>query len=240
MLGSQTNETGHVGEYTMYVTSYDLLVYLHTLLFVYWLGGDLGVYFSAKFVADRKLPLDERFRFLHVLMQCDMGPRTALIVLLPLGFQMAWMLGLSPIGGLPLVAIWVIGLAWLAANWWMFFNEQHPLTPRLKGIDMYLRYGVILGMSGLGALSLFSDAPIADNWLAAKILLFAVAVSLGVYLRSVIKDWIIGFGLVRAGGADADRGNDIIEAASARSKVAALTLWGIVALIAFLGQVKPF
>lgn len=224
----------------MYVTSYDLLIYLHTLLFVYWLGGDLGVYLSAKFVADRNLSLDERFRFMHVLMQCDMGPRTALIALLPVGFQMAWVLGISPIGGLALIAIWASGLLWLAANWWMFFNERHPMTEKLRSIDIYIRYGVILGMGGLGLISLFSNSPIADNWLATKIFLFAAAVSLGVYLRSEIKNWVMGFGMVRAGGAEAEKGNDIIEAALARSRNAALVLWGVVALIAFLGKVKPF
>lgn len=224
----------------MYVTSYDLLIYIHTLLFVYWLGGDLGVYLSAKFVSDRNLTLDERFRFMHLLMQCDMGPRTSLIGLIPVGFQMAWMLGLSPIGGAALIAIWVVSLIWLATNWWMFFNEQHPMTAKLRGIDMYVRYGVILGMGGLGLLSLFSDSPIADNWLAAKIFLFAMAVCFGVYLRSEIKNLIIGFGMVRTGSAEAEKGNDIIEAALDRSKVAALMLWGVVAVIAFLGKVKPF
>jgi hypothetical protein len=224
----------------MYVTSYDLLIYIHTLLFVYWLGGDLGVYMSARFVADRNLSLEERFRFMHVLMQCDMGPRTALISFIPLGFQMAWMQGLSPIGGTPLIAIWVFALIWLAANWWMFFNERHPITPKLKGIDMYIRYAVIVGMGGLGLMSLITEAPIEDKWLATKIFLFGCAVVFGVYLRGVIKHWVIGFGMVRAGGDEATKGNDIIEAASKRSKVAALMLWTIVAVIAFLGKVKPF
>jgi hypothetical protein len=224
----------------MYVTTYDILIYLHTVLFVYWLGGDLGVYLSSRFVADRNLSLDERFRFMQVLMQCDMGPRTALIGLIPLGFQMAWMQGLSPIGGAPLIAIWVFCMIWLAANWWMFFNDQHAMTPKLRGVDIYIRYAVILGMGGLGLMSLMTAAPIADKWLAAKLLLFGFAVVLGVYLRSEIKNWIIGFGMVRAGGDAATKGNDIIEAALDRSKVAAMILWTVVAVIAFLGKVKPF
>ena len=224
----------------MMITTYDILIYVHTVLFVYWLGGDLGVYLSAKFVADRKLSLDERFRFMKLLMQCDMGPRTALISLLPVGFQMAWDLGVSPIGGIYLAAIWVAGLLWLGANWWMFFNEQKPLTAKLKGIDMYIRYGVVIGMGGLGLLSFINGAPIEDNWLAAKILLFAGAVVLGVYLRSEIKNLILGFGMIRAGGDEADKGNDIVSAALDRSKVAALFLWFIVAVIAFIGKVKPF
>lgn len=222
------------------VTTYDILIYVHTILFVYWLGGDLGVYMSAKYVADRNLSLDERFRFMHVLMQCDMGPRTALIGLLPVGFQIAWDLELSPIGGVYLAAVWVVCLLWLGANWWMFFNEQHPMTAKLRGIDMYIRYAVIAIMGAMGLVSFVNDSPMAENWLAAKIFLFAGAVSLGVYLRGEINNWIIGFGMVRAGGEEADKGNDIISAALGRSKVAALSLWFLVALIAFIGKVKPF
>lgn len=224
----------------MMITSYDILIYLHTLLFVYWLGGDLGVYMSATFVGDRNLSLDERFRFMKVLLACDMGPRTALIGLIPLGFQMAWMLGISPIGGVWLIAIWVFSLIWLAANWWMFFNERHPLTDKLRGVDMIIRYIVIAVMGVMGLISLVTGSPMADAWLAAKIFLFAGAVSFGVYLRTELKHWITGFGMVRAGGKEAEKGNDMIAAALLRSKRAALALWFIVALIAFLGKVKPF
>lgn len=224
----------------MFITSYDILIYAHTLLFVYWLGGDLGVYMSATYVGDRNLTLDERFRFMKVLLACDMGPRTALIGLIPLGFQMAWDLGISPIGGLYLVAIWIFGLTWLAANWWMFFNERHPVAETLKGVDMYVRYGVIAVMGSMGLLSLITGTPMADAWLAAKIFLFAVAVCFGVYLRSELKHWITGFGMIRAGGEEAEKGNDMVAAALLRSKRAALVLWFIVALIAFIGKVKPF
>ncbi|MFL2769391.1 MAG: hypothetical protein ACJZ9F_00130 [Rhodospirillaceae bacterium] len=224
----------------MMITTYDILIYVHTLLFVYWLGGDLGVYLSAKFVADRRLSLEERFRFMKVLLQCDMGPRTALIGLLPVGFQMAWELGLSSIGGIYLVTIWITSLTWLAANWWMFFNDQHRMTNKLRDIDMYVRYTVIVIMGAIGLVSFFRNYPMADNWLAAKIFLFALTVSLGVYLRSELKNWQIGFGMVRNGGEEAEKGNDIVAASLGRSKVAALALWFLVALIAFLGKVKPF
>ncbi len=223
----------------MYITPYDILVYLHTLLFVYWLGGDLGVYLSAKYVANRDLSLEERFRFLHVLMQCDMGPRTALIGLIPLGFQMAWMRGYSPIDGASLLLIWIICISWLIANWWLFFNEEHSSAILIKKIDMLLRYLIILGMGSLGLWSLFTGDIIENSNVAAKIFLFAFTVSLGVYLRSEIKNWIIGFSMIRDGGEKKDKGNDIIEDALSRSKVAALSLWGIVALIAFLGKVQP-
>lgn len=223
----------------MYITTYDILVYLHTLLFVYWLGGDLGVYLSAKFVADRKLSIEERFRFMHVLMQCDMGPRTALIGLIPLGFQMAWMRGYSPIDGMQLLIIWIISISWLAGNWWLFFNEQHPFSSSIKKIDIIIRYFLIFGMGTLGIWSLTTGTIIENTNVSAKILLFSLTISLGVYLRSEIKNWIIGFSMIRLGGDQKELGNDIIENALSRSKFAALTLWGLVAFIAFLGKVQP-
>ena len=40
--------------------AHGLLKYLHILLFVYWLGGDAGVFYSSKFVTDTRLSRDAR------------------------------------------------------------------------------------------------------------------------------------------------------------------------------------
>ena len=60
----------------MTFATYDIWRYIHVLLFVYWLGADLGVYYAAKYVARADLPLDERLRFLDLTLLLDMGPRT--------------------------------------------------------------------------------------------------------------------------------------------------------------------
>jgi len=219
---------------------YQMLVFVHIILFVYWLGGDLGVFVTSKYVADRKLTMDERFRFMHALLVCDMGPRTSLILFIPVGFQMAWQMGVSPIGGVFLAGIWAFCLAWLAANWWLFYNERHASANFVRDWDIRLRYVVMAIMLSMGGYSLFADTPMADNWLAAKIFLFGCLMALGVYLRGEIKQWIIGFGMVRQGGETADKGNTIIEESLVRSQRAALLLWFGVALAAFLGKVKPF
>jgi hypothetical protein len=224
----------------MHVDPYLGLVYLHILLFVYWLGGDLGVFVSARYVADRKLSLDERFRFLHVLLICDMGPRTALILILPVGFEMARILGLVPVAPMITGLIWLFCLSWLAMNWWMFKNERHPVVPRLRAIDMAIRYVVMTVMGLLGLISLIAAGPVAARWLAAKMVLFACVMALGLYLRGEVKQWMIGFGMVRQGGEAADRGNTIIEQSNHRARRAALVLWFGVALIAFIGLTKPF
>lgn len=224
----------------MSIDPYLVLVYVHIVLFVYWLGGDLGVYVTSKYVADRKLGLDERFRFMNALMICDMGPRTALILLGPVGLEMARIIGViqvSPaIGGIA----WLISFIWLGLNWWMFYNDRHPRTPTLRTADLYMRYLLIAVIAVAAIYSMTQGSPIKQGWLQAKLLVYAAAISLGVYLRMEIAQWITGFGMVRQGGDAADKGNTIIEEALSRSRRAALLLWFCVALAAFLGKVKPF
>ncbi len=224
----------------MSIDPYLVLVYVHIVLFVYWLGGDLGVYVTSKFVANRNLSLEERFRFMDALFVCDMGPRTALILLLPVGLEMARIIGvisISPaIGGI----VWLFSFIWLGVNWWMFYNQRHALTATLRTYDLYVRYALIALLIGGAMYSIVSGGPVTALWLQVKLLVYAVVISLGVYLRTEITKWIIGFGMVRQGGEAADKGNTIIEEALLRSQRAALVLWSGVALAAFLGKVKPF
>ncbi|MBL8643873.1 MAG: hypothetical protein JNK21_08060 [Rhodospirillaceae bacterium] len=224
----------------MSIDMYQVLVFIHILLFVYWLGGDLGVFVTAKSVANRKLGLEERFRFLHALMVCDMGPRTALILFFPVGLEMAVNIGIFEVSRAVSGIVWLLGLAWLAVNWWMFFNEQHPATQKLRTYDLYLRYALIPLLAGTAIYSMATGSPVVVAWLQVKLLVFAFAICLGVYLRGEIKQWIVGFGMVRQGGDAADKGNTIIEQSLVRSQRAALVLWFAVALAAFLGKVKPF
>jgi hypothetical protein len=224
----------------MSIDPYLVLVYVHIVLFVYWLGGDLGVYVTSKYVADRKLSMDERFRFMNALMVCDMGPRTALILFIPVGLEMARIIGVIEAGSAVVGIVWLSSLIWLGANWWMFYNDRHPRTPALRTYDLYIRYALIAGIIGAAIYSMATGGPVTAAWLQVKLIIFAVVISLGVYLRGEIAQWIIGFGMVRQGGEAADKGNTIIEQALVRSRRAALVLWSGVALAAFLGKVKPF
>jgi hypothetical protein len=224
----------------MSIDPYLVLVFIHILLFVYWLGGDLGVFVTSRFVANRNLSMDERFRFMSALLACDMGPRSSLILLIPVGLEMARIIGVIEVSAAVGGAVWLLALIWLAANWWMFFNERHPLTPKIRDIDLYLRFALIPIIGGTAIYAIATGNIVLTTWLQVKLLVFAFAICLGVYLRSEIKQWIIGFGMVRQGGDAAEKGNTMIEESLVRSRRAALLLWFAVALAAFLGKVKPF
>ena len=55
-----------------------ILKYFHILLFVFWLGTDMGTYYSSKFVINPKLSAPQRATALQILLGCDLGPRIAM------------------------------------------------------------------------------------------------------------------------------------------------------------------
>src|SRR5208283_442262 len=97
---------------------YIFLVLVHILLFVYWLGSDLGVFYSAKFVADPKLSLETRRTIMKIVHFIDLFPRMTLVLTLPAGATLALLGGYAPLPAgwewPALAAVWIAGLVWLA------------------------------------------------------------------------------------------------------------------------------
>ncbi len=226
------------------IAEYALWQFAHILLFVYWLGADLGVFLAARYVARSDLGLDERLRFLELLLRLDLGPRSALILMIPVGGTLAAQLGSAPLFEPLLPPLWGSALLWLAIAWWIVLWPRHRATPLLTALDRWLRIVVVATSAGIALPSLLRGAPIGTPWLAAKLLLFAAVVWLGLLLRGVLRDWGSGFAALRtAVGPDAARqsraANALIDAAYRRATRYALLLWLLVAAIAFLGVTKP-
>ncbi len=217
---------------------YDLWRYAHVLLFVYWLGADLGVFYTAKFIARSDLGLDERLRFLELTLLIDMGPRTGLILILPVGFQLSVMAGLIEMSVWQLALVWILSVIWLAAMWRVHLDRHRGAGGVSRRIDMWFRYAVIAAMAPLGIVSLLNGAPIPAPWLALKALLFAAVVAIGVYLRTIISAWKTGFQML-AEQRELDKANRLIAVAGHKGEIAALCLWALLLALAFLGVVKP-
>lgn len=224
------------------MSSYGLFQYFHILLFVYWLGADLGVFLASRYVARADLPTAERLRFLELLLKADMGPRTALILMVPVGFTLAVQLGLTPFAAPLLPIIWLFGLLWLAITWGLYLLGRDPRAALWAKIDHWIRVTVAAMFLSLGLLSLIEAAPVTARWLALKMFFFAIVIVIGLLLRRIIRDWAQDFATLTAPTADSsaiDAANALIEAAYRRATRLAHSLWLLVALIALLGVTKP-
>lgn len=221
------------------IDTHSILVFIHIVLMSYWLGGDLGVFLAANRVADPALPFDERMRFMKLLMILDMAPRTALVLMLPVGFHMAVNIGLVALPGWALAVIWASTVAWLALTWVVSLSEGKLEGSPLPKLDLWTRYLVLGALIALGILSLATGSPIFANWLAVKLLLFAGIIILGLLLRGAVAKWVVGFGRLSEEGSTPET-EAIIGGARKTAARQALLLWGLVLVNGFLGVAQPF
>jgi len=157
------------------ITLYSLLVFFHILLFVFWLGGDLGVaILGAQFRKRDQYSLQERLTILKILVINDLGPRYAWALMV------ASTLSLVKAGGYWDVPIWGIVLAWVVSLFWCWLvyashkAGQTDKGKQLRKIEMILKWVLAGFYLVLGGISLVADAPLAENWLASKAVLFGL------------------------------------------------------------------
>lgn len=200
---------------------------------------DIGVYYAGKFTTRPDLNHKERLHFLELLALLDMGPRTALVLMVAVGTQLGANLGLIPLDATVLGVIWVVDLIWLGLVWWQFLSPQHPLIPMAARIDYAIRYVVIALFMLVGLYAIFADTLISGAWLRLKIVFFGTVVSIGLILRATLPPWMAALSKLQD-PATAAEAQKTIQAVYRFSGRWAHGLWALVAVMAFLGTTKPF
>jgi hypothetical protein len=211
----------------MSLDPYRVVVFLHVLLFVYWLGADLGVFICSTVGRREDLTDDQRRGLREAGELIDMAPRTCLVLMVPVGLTLAATFG-SPIRGAPvLTVIWLASLAWLWLVWQVHLQHNSSLGRLFWKIDFGIRGLVMAGFVGFGAWCLATGGPIAARWLAVKMLLFGLIILCGIGVRILL--------LSSAKPAPAAAGS--ARAVDNRIRNVVFVIW---ALVAVIGVTKPF
>ena len=217
---------------------YLTLVTLHVVLFAYWLGGDWGVYICSRFIARPDLPVPERLRFLDALMRIDVLPRTAIVLLPVVGLHLAAIRGSLPLSSTAVAVTWLIGLAWLVLVWVLFLRRGTPFADRFVRWDIGFRVLLIIVLGSVAVLSLLQGAPVREPWIAAKLLIYATLLGVGLWLRTVIRSWRLGFQRMRD-GEDAAATAALFSASIKRGRRVAWLFWALIVAMAWLGINQP-
>lgn len=224
----------------MNLDPYALLVFLHVLLFAYWLGPDWGVFVTARRVANENLSRDERLRFLTTSVAIDIVPRTAIVLIIAVGFTLSRMRGFADISSTFLWGWWCLSGIWLVLVWSTgYVLRSGALRDRLDRLHMGLRHAVTLFLAGFGALSLAVGWPVADGWLALKLVLIGLLLTGGSMLRVIVTGWV--HELTAPEDSEAYRAaKGTVVRTYPRARLLAYLFWATTIAIAFLGTVKPF
>lgn len=219
--------------------AYPTLVYVHLLLFVLWLGADVGVFLLGQHFRKRNAySLDQRLALLKLLVLVDMTPRTAWALMVPIS------LSVSDAGGWWDVPSWAHIVAWAAAGVWLFLiwdAHAHDGTPRAarnRRIELPLKLAILAGYLGLGLVSLATDAPIAPNWLAWKAVLFGLIFAAAIMIDVAFKPVgpLLGR-LIKEGSSDATE-TPLLRTMN-RTRLWVWCVYLLLIATSWLGTVKP-
>ena len=219
-----------------------LWLIIHVFLLVYWLGADLGVYYSSKFVVRRDLSNETRAITAKVMEAVDLSPRVCLVLFLPSGISL---MSTDPHGASWLT--WQLAtLSWVLALGWLYMvvtqYRTHGKNPLLSKVDLYIRYGLIVGLIGMALYTLIASEPFGvttnPKWLGGKVLVYAIAIAGGVGIRKSLVPFGPAFGSIMSKGSTPEA-----EEALALSMKRAIPwvhlIWACVIIAAILGIAKP-
>lgn len=165
------------------MSTFLILKYFHILLFVFWLGTDMGTYYSSRFVINPKLTGPQRATALQILLGCDLGPRIAMPLIMPTGVHMASLMGVIKINDAVLGLIWLAGVLWLTLVLAVHFGKNERRKAKLSNVDFWIRPVIVILVSAISIYSLFVPTFILLPYLAWKLLIVCGLILCGLGIR---------------------------------------------------------
>jgi len=218
--------------------THSIWLYVHILLFVYWLGADVGLYMVMIFVKNPKLSYETRKTLITLAFYIDQFPRVTFALILPVGLHLTRDLALYPVPDWLIAAAWIVGVAWSALHLAVLKFKGRPLVRTLLQVNKV--YELLMGGFFLvvGAKSIMTGVPIEAGWFALKLFLFGMIFWIILGIDTVFQP----FTTILKMGPDGSTPEKEAEVARATHMTMAwaVFLYLVVLTVAFLCKVKPF
>jgi len=224
---------------------FTVAIVLHIGLFVYWLGGDLGVYYSSRFIIKPELSPQTRAIAAKIMVGCDMAPRFSLILFGASGVTLMYS---GPMGDKSFLTWWMVVLVWVATLTWVFVSLQEHLTNGRSShhlfhtADLVIRYVASAFLLAMGLYTVVASEPFGvdtnPKWLGVKVMAYGFSIFCGIMIRRALRPFGPSFGRLMTEGSSAEV-EDGITGSIRRSEPWVYLIWFLVALAAVLGVIKP-
>jgi len=207
--------------------------YLHILMFVFWVGTDMGVFLSCKKATDPKVPIDARFLLLHMALRIELLPRTMWKAALPLGVTLSREMGLIDLSSLELLIVWAASIGWWAISMYGAWHYDKPAGHTFSMVNNVITSIVGVGLIWLAWSSYIGNGPFdADaTWLLWKIAIYGLINLLIVAMLFVFDPMGIEFGRLAVEGSTPEIESNIKSIMNR----ATVTIWGTYILICVVG-----
>jgi hypothetical protein len=220
-------------------------VLLHIILFAYWLGGDVGVYYASRYIIKSDVGPEARAVSTKIMHGVDIAPRVSLVLILPSGITL---MAEGPLGdeffvhGWWLALVWVAGLAWLAVSLIDYRGGNTPIARLSQKADLLVRYTLSAVLVAIGLYTIFATDPFGvetnPKWLGAKVVAYALCIFSGVMIRRQLLPFGPAFGQLVTSGSTPEVEKAILGSIK-RCEPWVYSIWTLVILAAALGVIKP-
>ncbi len=151
------------------MTELGILKLIHILCLVYWLGADLGVFYSSYFLVNEELPRKTRITISKILFF--------------LGIHLSKILGYLDISYLLVSIIWIVASLWLALVIVLHIRSQS--VKNLAALDYWLRVSFATAMIIAVAFIIMHQPEY--TWAGKKIFIFSLTVICGLIIRHKLR-----------------------------------------------------
>ena len=217
---------------------YDLLVLFHLLLFVYWLGGDMGVFYSSGMVIDPKLSNSARVTAAKIMVNLDLVPRICMSLMLTVGGLLTAQGGYMEHPLWQTVGFILLGPGWLGMVLFIHLKGGTPLGKTVTKIDYWFRWVLVIYLIISVGVSFAIGRLSSEPWIGGKLIVFAVMVFCGLMIRKYLPPYGMGILALRN-----DQISDEINEGMLKSletvRPFVIAIWIGLVIEAYLGVVQP-
>jgi hypothetical protein len=230
---------------------YAILVGLHILLTVTWLGVDAGVFVGSHMIRNRDYDPAARYLVSRLIGYLDLGPRLSVPLMFAVGLNLAYL------GGWALVSLPIVWMAWALASAWCLavvyaFALQHRLEAdgelsdgqrrwlaTYRAVDIWARWLWLAAIVGALLGGVFGLVVFKTTWLSLKVALFGVVLLVGNALRLMPGTSSMALmAEIHRQGSTPEREAALYRRLSLTHPII-LTMYACVVASVFLGVLKP-
>jgi hypothetical protein len=230
---------------------YAVLVALHILLTVTWLGVDAGVFVGSHIIRNQAYEPGARFLVSRLMGYLDLGPRLSVPLIFAVGMSLAFLGGWSSVPAALLWLTWAGAIAWCAAILYAFLL-QHRLEMRgalsqreqtwiqtYRRVDLWARWLWVAAIAGGLSGGLFGLVIFKTTWLSLKVALFGLVILVGNVLRLMPGTSSMALmAEIHRHGSTPERETALYQRLSLTHPII-LTMYACVVVSIFLGVIKP-
>ena len=218
-----------------------VVYFLHILVFVYWLGGDLGAYYASYYATDASLSAPQRALSLAIIHGVDKAPAIALLMAFPSGLVLAALRGWLLLDYRWVTAVALTFLVWLKLALYLHDHSAQS-APLWRRLDTGLRIAAIIllvAVAVMGMARWHGMGVVAPPlFISLKCVLLALCFALGLLIRRALRPLMAAFTqLSQEGSTPAIE--SALSGAMRNCRHYVLGIWACLAGAAALGVFKP-